>query len=693
MMRRLLPTVCLFAVLALLTAIVSTGSLTSMVQGQSALFGSGAEAIVFLADYAGTGSRDVWAVSPDGSNLVQLTDTPELDEVWAQLAPDGVSLLTVARINPGPSRYDHSYFLTDLLTGSTQELLSTVDLKRDDPTFSPDGQQIVFCRNRTAVDYEDSDIWRADLDGGNLFRVTNTNYNNYRPHMGVGGIIAYSQAVKFVSGSTVIALIDASGNNHTTFPQAAPDNNQDPRWSHDGSQIVFNVVGIYSMDADGQNVTWLATNGGWGRFSPDDTRIAFNRDGNLYIMDADGGNQHLVLSHSASLCGVDFGTLAVTKTWISGQVRDASENPIPDVTISAGAGISATTDANGVYTITHLITNTYTLTPSKPGWTFTPPTRTVSLPPDATGQDFTATASFQLPFTDDFATEKGWINDTSGDFYRDTTNEWLSWHVYRGADEKYYVPIARYSGDFRMEARIKATEWNGNANLYFGLADDLSHSFSELYLPTGLFIDFSYYGGNSPPTTFRAHATYPDGNRYISPVRVPYSMNQWYRVVFTVRGVDWTIEVYDDAGNPVGQVSDVFPATHDGFDYILLWSPDTGGEWPTGDGLFDDLVVEPLEEPAVSEEPFGYGLSTMNPNDNKAHEMGFNWIKVYDAPSEPQPVKVLYRVKADASNWYNLSAFSAQVRQLAEVYGDKIDAYEIGNEVNTYAEWMQAPNA
>ena len=91
-------------------------------------------------------SRDVWAVSPDGSNLVQLTDTPELDEVWAQLAPDGVSLLTVARINPGPSRYDHSYFLTDLLTGSTQELLSTVDLKRDDPTFSQDGQQIVFCR-------------------------------------------------------------------------------------------------------------------------------------------------------------------------------------------------------------------------------------------------------------------------------------------------------------------------------------------------------------------------------------------------------------------------------------------------------------------------------------------------------------------------------------------------------------------
>ena len=106
-----------------------------------------------------------------------------------------------------------------------------------------------------------------------------------------------------------------------------------------------------------------------------------------------------------------------------------------------------------------------------------------------------------------------------------------------------------------------------------------------------------------------------------------------------------------------------------------------------------DVVIEPLEVHTASGEPFGYGFSTMNPNDNEAFELGFNWVKVYDVPSEPQPVKVLYRVKADASNWYNLSAFSAQVRQLAEAYGGNIDAYEIGNEVNTYDEWRQAPDA
>jgi Tol biopolymer transport system component len=75
---------------------------------------------------------------------------------------------------------------------------------------------------------------------------------------------------------------------------------------------------------------------------------------------------------------------------ISGRVSDDAGNPIVDVTISAGLGGSATTDGSGTYTLTALITGTYTLTPNKYVYTFTPTTRTVSVPPNATGQDFTA---------------------------------------------------------------------------------------------------------------------------------------------------------------------------------------------------------------------------------------------------------------------------------------------------------------
>jgi alpha-tubulin suppressor-like RCC1 family protein/pimeloyl-ACP methyl ester carboxylesterase len=74
---------------------------------------------------------------------------------------------------------------------------------------------------------------------------------------------------------------------------------------------------------------------------------------------------------------------------ISGQVRDANNNPISGVTLSAGLGLSATTDASGYYTITNVISDAYTLTPSKSGYTFAPKERLVSVPPDVTGKDFT----------------------------------------------------------------------------------------------------------------------------------------------------------------------------------------------------------------------------------------------------------------------------------------------------------------
>ncbi|MEA3396853.1 MAG: carboxypeptidase regulatory-like domain-containing protein, partial [Chloroflexota bacterium] len=82
---------------------------------------------------------------------------------------------------------------------------------------------------------------------------------------------------------------------------------------------------------------------------------------------------------------------------IFGYVRDSNGNPIPGVVISAGAGGSATTDASGAYTISGLTVGTYTLIPSKSGWTFTPTTRTVSVPPDAPEQDFTGSSSRPIP--------------------------------------------------------------------------------------------------------------------------------------------------------------------------------------------------------------------------------------------------------------------------------------------------------
>jgi hypothetical protein len=76
---------------------------------------------------------------------------------------------------------------------------------------------------------------------------------------------------------------------------------------------------------------------------------------------------------------------------ISGRVTDAGNNGLTGVTISASYISSTTTDASGYYTFTNVASGMYTLTPTLNGYAFSPTTRTVSVPPDAIGQDFIIT--------------------------------------------------------------------------------------------------------------------------------------------------------------------------------------------------------------------------------------------------------------------------------------------------------------
>ncbi len=75
---------------------------------------------------------------------------------------------------------------------------------------------------------------------------------------------------------------------------------------------------------------------------------------------------------------------------ISGRVTDAGSSPVSGVTITSNTGATATTDIYGLYSISGLANGTYTLTPSKTGFTFTPATITATVPPSAANQDFTA---------------------------------------------------------------------------------------------------------------------------------------------------------------------------------------------------------------------------------------------------------------------------------------------------------------
>ena len=84
---------------------------------------------------------------------------------------------------------------------------------------------------------------------------------------------------------------------------------------------------------------------------------------------------------------VGFGAIVYS---VSGRVTDVSGNPVSDVNISTGPSTSASTNPSGYYTVTDLVSGTYTLTPIKSGYAFSPTSRNITVPQDAAWQDFEA---------------------------------------------------------------------------------------------------------------------------------------------------------------------------------------------------------------------------------------------------------------------------------------------------------------
>lgn len=149
-----------------------------------------------------------------------------------------------------------------------------------------------------------------------------------------------------------------------------------------------------------------ATSTGWAElsFSP----AAFTwvvRDGvtGLALLHADDLNDQLPIDDAGYLIRLGESTgyrplLDVTYTTgqaqpssVGGRVSTALGAGMAGVTVATNTGASAQTAADGSYTIADLAPGTYTLTASKPGYSFSAP-RTITVPPGVTGQDFTGQA-------------------------------------------------------------------------------------------------------------------------------------------------------------------------------------------------------------------------------------------------------------------------------------------------------------
>ncbi len=238
----------------------------------------------------------LWRVNPDGPNFVDLNCDNCRSPVWS---PDAATLLY--------SLVQGSSWKIYRMTADGSNKVWLSQRYGYAAVYSPDGMKIAYGDDTGDADGE---IFVMDADGTNLVQLTNNDISE-------GNLIQWSpdgQKISFLAftydpgnSTSRIVIIDADGSNRKTIsPSGVSDTS--PRWSPDGSRIVFvsdSNAGydLFTVQPDGKNRVQLTTSGGAydPAWSPDGTRIAYvvHKDQNHEIrsLNVDGSGDILLYAY------------------------------------------------------------------------------------------------------------------------------------------------------------------------------------------------------------------------------------------------------------------------------------------------------------------------------------------------------------------------------------------------------------
>jgi Tol biopolymer transport system component len=194
----------------------------------------------------------VGLMNADGSDPVDLSARPDVDEGFASWSPDGKQIAFTSRMDG-----NNDIYIMDANGGNLKRLTTN---PTDDfaPAWSPDGKTIAFVSDRnnpTGV----NNLYLMNADGSNVVRLTLGDEIDYSPAWSPDGqLIAFRADV---DGNSDIYLINADGSSRVNLTND-PSGEWSPTWSPDGKLIAFqtNRDGnweIYVMNADGSNPTNL----------------------------------------------------------------------------------------------------------------------------------------------------------------------------------------------------------------------------------------------------------------------------------------------------------------------------------------------------------------------------------------------------------------------------------------------------